>query len=221
MPIIQSRVISLIRAANDALQAFTRLQTLIETFHARQERRQISLEQAWSELVLMASLSSNFFSNQLETIKTIALEEAHFRLTERRNIGAARRAERSRRRRGIEPAPERKSAAVTASGETMNWGDEITLPISDVIESWREPEPDDFESGAELEIFGTPIGRPDALSVETRALIELEAEILSAPTGHASTILGADKILCQCTFCGTLVSWREHLVEVSEQESTG
>lgn len=105
MPITQSRMLSLIAAAEDYRQALLSLREQAFALARNVDEGAVTPQDALSGLLLELQGVEKRLKFPYETASTIADEKSHFRATSKANDSSRKRAERRRRRKGIIPKP--------------------------------------------------------------------------------------------------------------------
>lgn len=160
MPITQSRMIALLRAAQDYKQA---LESVCETLARQDEQHrtgQITIKQA-AAVCFMSARAVVMLSDPIHSAETIGIEAAHFRANERRNNKKATKAREHRQAAGTPIAPTapsrmdgtftrgqaiatRLGAAQTREHQHQRWArmnpEDLQAPTSISEESRREAE---------------------------------------------------------------------------------
>ena len=235
MPILQSRMIALINAALDYQQGFAAMRQTVLTQANAAKRGAISAEDALTNIESYVLAPNAFLQQPVDSARTLAVEEHHFRTHARDNRRAAKRAA-ERRGRGeawgtttgtthFVPDPadrEWLQPAVAGRGEETGdgEGDDGDNGSAAVNLAWDETDPENaFGSGADLgDLLRSEAPRRSSalrrssLTPEQMAHIDLEAEAYAAPEGHETEVADG-KLWCHCSPRRgmELEEWREHL----------
>lgn len=120
MPIAQSRIISVIAAAEDYQQALLVLRERAFVISKNLRDKAVSAEDALSGLLFDLQNPATLLKFPLESAATVADEKSHFRANAKRNDSAAKLAEKKRRRLGVRKMPPtRQGLLITPTARTQ------------------------------------------------------------------------------------------------------
>ena len=211
MPISQDRMIALISAAQDYQRAIDRMENILSQNLSRISRGELSTEDFLSNLPVLLS-SSALLDNLPLSLKTIALEAAHFKRVQQRNLRSAHRQSKKRNPLG------NLSPHKTTAPPSLDSNSRISLSRKITQEFLENSSP----IGPRLTRGKSPIEK-STLSSEDTQRVNQEVELETAPEGHKGKFSSPTSltVICQCGFQGNFTPWTDHIQSILAGDSLG